>query len=141
MMVKQNLTKTGKTNESGDTFEDDTRKDLRDKSEITGHKVRVWMQDSSMGPKGRSGEFTIDYEKGIVNTHEEVFRLGLNWGVIEKQNARTYTFDGNTWTSKKDVLDAMVDVGMQEKVLKKLHELDKAGRICTTAAPELVVEE
>jgi hypothetical protein len=38
-----------------------------DKAEITGHKIRVTMKKSSMGPKLRTGEFTLDYNTGIIN--------------------------------------------------------------------------
>jgi RecA/RadA recombinase len=74
----------------GKTFEEDI-KDARDNKLLTGHKIYVKMEGSSLGPQMRSGVFTVDYKKGIINQHEEVFFLGKNTGVI-KLEGQTYNF-------------------------------------------------
>lgn len=74
----------------GKTFEEDT-KDARDNKLLTGHKVYVKCEANSVGPQGRSGVFTLDYKRGIINQYEEVFHLGKNTGVI-KLNGQTYSF-------------------------------------------------
>jgi hypothetical protein len=135
MHVERNVTKAGQTSLSGDTFVDDTvsRKATsadggKDDGEKTGHKIRVTMKDSSMGPKGRVGEFTVDYDKGIVNTHEEVFLLGVNRGVIERPNNTMYAFGGKEWRGKPAILEALrTDDDMQNAVLKELRARDARG--------------
>jgi hypothetical protein len=75
----------------GKAFEDEAMKDARDNKLITGHRIYVKCEANSIGPQGRSAVFTMDYEKGIVNQHEEVFFLGKNTGVI-KLEGQTYCF-------------------------------------------------
>ena len=41
------------------------------------------MKNSSLGRSGREGMFTMDHDRGIINTHEEVFYLGRGFGIIE----------------------------------------------------------
>lgn len=101
------------------------------KGEITAHRVRVVMKDSSMGPKGRTGEFTFSDDHGIINTHEEVFLLGKNRNVIQSDGAHFYTVTGlmtpkikgaeNFCNYLKDNKEA------QEFILKELRKQDITG--------------
>lgn len=75
----------------GKTFEEEGMKDARENKLLTGHKIYVKCEANSIGPQGRAGVFTMDYEKGIINKHEEVFFLGKNTGVITLQG-QTYSF-------------------------------------------------
>lgn len=79
----------------GKAFEEEAMKDARDNKLLTGHRVYVKCEANSIGPQGRSGIFTLDYEKGIINTHEEVFFLGKNTGVIKLQG-QTYSFENQS---------------------------------------------
>lgn len=76
----------------GNKFEDDSVKDLRGNKEITGHRIVVKMDQSSIGTPGRSAMITLDYSRGIVNQHEEVFLLGYNTGVIKREGVSNYVF-------------------------------------------------
>jgi hypothetical protein len=126
--VEQDKTKDGKTNLLGEKFEDDTVADLNDNAERTGHKIRVTMKDSSLGPKGRAGEFTLDYDKGIINTHEEVFLLGVGRNVIEKPNNLSYAFGERKWVGKPAMLEALrSEKELQDTILTELRRRDLAG--------------
>jgi hypothetical protein len=92
----------------GKTFEDDI-KDARDNKLLTGHKIYVKMESSSLGAQGRSGVFTMDYEKGIVNQHEEIFFLAKSLGVITTPNNRTYYYGDRTFNGKKEAALAIRD--------------------------------
>lgn len=126
--VERNETKAGRVDELGNEFKDASRKDVTDSEEITGHRVKVWMQDSSMGPKGRTGEFTLDYKRGIINQHEEVFKMGHRWGVIKRPNALTYEYGGQKWAGKPAILRALAeDVKLQGLIVRDMMAMDKAG--------------
>src|SRR5574339_197576 len=87
ILVERNANKEGRTDLLGRELVNDQYSDLMDNSEATGHKIRVKMIDCSAGgSKGRTGEFTFDYNRGLINVHEEVFRLGVGRGVIQKPN-------------------------------------------------------
>jgi RecA/RadA recombinase len=109
----------------GKTFEEDI-KDARDNKLLTGHKIYVKCEANSIGPQGRSGVFTMDYEKGIINQHEEVFFLGKNTGVIRMEGNRNYFFGDKKWTSKMDCANAIKsDPVLYEAILSEIKKLDK----------------
>ncbi len=118
MYIEPNNTASARSDLSGNEFKDDSVSDLRDKGEQTGHKIRVKMKDSSCGPKGRGGEFTLDYQRGIINVYEEVFLLGTGRNVIEKISNVSYAFGDRKWTGGKPaVLQAIKDDGQLAKAI------------------------
>jgi RecA/RadA recombinase len=82
IMVSRNNSAEGKKDIAGNAFEDASMKDFMDKSEQTGHKIRIVMVESSVGVPGRTAEITFDYDKGIINVHEELFKLATKRGVV-----------------------------------------------------------
>lgn len=112
----------------GDKFIDEEKRDIlkKDTFDKTGFKVKFTMEKSSLGVDGRSGEFTYDFDKGIINTHEEVFLLGINLGIIERPNNRTYVYKGAKFTSQEQILLALKDdQKLYSDVLNDIKALDK----------------
>ena len=108
----------------GKTFEEDI-KDARDQKLLTGHKIFVKCEANSIGPQGRAGVFTMDYQKGIINQHEEVFFLGKNTGVIRMEGNRTYFFGDKKWSSKNDCANAIkADPALSKAILEEVRKLD-----------------
>lgn len=107
--VEPNRSKEGRTNLAGEDFLDDSTKDFMDKAQKTGHKIRFTVKESSLGASGRTGEFTLDYNDGIINTYEEVFTLGKNLGVISKPNNVTYQYGDRSWRGLQAILTAIKD--------------------------------
>lgn len=125
--VKRDGSKEGKQDELGNALEDDSVKDFRGNKERTGHKIYVRMDDSSVGVAGRSGEFTLSYKDGLINTHEEVFLMAKNLGLVEQPNNRTYVFGGNKYNSKQEFLIALRDdPKMAQGVIDLAYAKDKA---------------
>lgn len=123
--VTRDNAKEGKSDLLGNALVDETVKDFKDNKEITGHKIYVKMEENSLGVAGRTGEFTISYEEGLINTHEEVFLLGINTGVVERPNNRTYVFDGKNYSSKADFANAIKnDKSLYDAILEKVRERD-----------------
>lgn len=128
MMVEPNVYKAGRTDLLGGEFKNEELGDMAGKGDQTAHKIRVKMMDSSMGPKGRTGEFTLDYDHGMINKHEEAFTLGVNRGVIEKVNALTYAFGDKKWTGKPATLAALAeDPALYEAVISEVFKKDQPG--------------
>lgn len=117
--------KEGRVSLLGDAFEDAAIKDLMDKSQQTGHKIRFRVKENSIGPAGRTAEFTLDYNKGIINTHEEVFVLGRNLGVIERPNNRTYKYGDKTWNGVESIVTAIKeDSTLYKSILRDVYAKD-----------------
>lgn len=108
----------------GKTFEEDI-KDARDNKLLTGHKIFVKMEGSTLGPQGRSGVFTMDYEKGIINQHEEIFWLGKNTGIIKMEGNKTYIYGNQRFNGKKEcALAIRDDAKLANAILEEIKKLD-----------------
>lgn len=130
MYVERNPTKDGKTDMLGREFVDNNTTDAAEKGEQTANKIRFVMKDNSFGVKGRNGEFTFDYGRGLINTHEEVFLLGTRRNVVERPDNTHYVFDGRKWKGKEAFLQALKDEPeLQEKILKDLRSRDMSGQM------------
>lgn len=109
----------------GKTFEDEDIKDARGNKLLNGHKIYAKMEQNSIGQAGRSGVFTIDYNEGIINKHEEIFWLGKNTGIITTPNNRTYEFGGQKWNGKKECAFAIRDnPELANAILEAVKKLD-----------------
>jgi hypothetical protein len=135
--VEKNETKTGSQNELEVALIDESKKGMDDKGDATGHKIRVWMQSNTMGVANRVGEFTIDYKRGITSQFEEVFRLGVRWGVIKRPSTITYQIGEQKFSGKPACLKALAESQeLQQKVLAQLVELEG-----TSSMPDLTTDE
>lgn len=110
---------------SGKTFEDEDTKDARGNKLLNGHKVFVKMEQSSIGQAGRAGVFTLSYDNGIVNQHEEIFWLGKNLGILKTENNRTYQFGDQKFNGKKEAALAIKDdPKLAAAILEEVRKLD-----------------
>lgn len=108
----------------GKTFEEDI-KDARDNKLLTGHKIYVKCEANSIGPQGRAGVFTMDYQKGIINQHEEVFFLGKNTGVI-KLEGQTYSFGKHSIRGQSAFANLIKnDNELSKSILEEVRKLDE----------------
>jgi KaiC/GvpD/RAD55 family RecA-like ATPase len=109
--VAQNETKEGKADFLGNKLEDESMQDMVGNSEKVAQKVKVVMNDSSVGIAKRAGEFTFHKFKGIINKHEEAFKLAVARKVFEQPNNRTYVLknwpvmgEESKWVGKEETL-------------------------------------
>lgn len=134
MLVEQNKNKDARQSLLEEKFENADVKDLAGNEDRTGHKIRVVCKKNSLAPAGRVGEFTLDYNKGIVNTYEEVFLLGINRGIIQKPTQQSYEFAGKKWVGKAQMIAALRDYPeLAADVIKQLQLADIEGRFIQTA--------
>lgn len=127
--VEPLTTKGARKDAEGNALEDTSLKDIEGNAERTGHKIRVTMKDSSLGPKGRQGVFTIDYKRGIVNVHEEIFELGKKRGVIEGAGAWV-SFGEKRWNGGSAMMaDIAKDPELAQAILTELRKREQEGRL------------
>jgi hypothetical protein len=108
--IKKETAKDQRTDLLGNTFTDETVKSMKSgEGDVTGHRISFRMEASSLGTPNRQGILTIDYKSGIKNTHEEVFELGKNTGVIAFKMPRSYSYGEYKWSSKEEILTAIRD--------------------------------
>lgn len=136
MYVEENRNKAGRSGLMGNAYEDADLKDMMGKTEKTGHKIRATMIHSSMGPKGRTGEFSIDYNRGIVDVHEEVFSLATVRGVITRTGL-TYSFGEHKWKGKAEAAKGLYEnPSVQAEIIKELIRRDMSGEMLAPVKTE-----
>jgi RecA/RadA recombinase len=128
IIVEPNRNVAGRKDMLGREFVNEDVKDLAGKGESTAMKIRVKMKDSSMGPKGRMGEFTFDFHKGVTNQWEEIVRLGKGYGIIENPKQGYYSFGGQTWHGEEKMIKAIADdAALQNGIVEELRRRDAGG--------------
>jgi hypothetical protein len=102
-------------------------KDFKGNKELSGHKIFVKMAESSVGVAGRTGQFTLDYKKGIINTGEEIATLAKAMNLVEMPNNRTYIVGDKKYSSKADFNLALEqDQELAQALLKQIYAKDIA---------------
>lgn len=110
----------------GKTFEDEDSKDARGNKLLNGHKIFCKLEQSSIGQAGRAGVFTLSYDNGIINQHEEIFWLAKNTGVLKTDNNRTFHFGDEKFNGKKEAALAIRDnPKLAKAMLAEVIKLDK----------------
>lgn len=112
---------------SASKIENDAVKDFRGKKEMVGHKIYVKMAESSVGVAGRTGQFTLNYAQGLVNTEEEILELSKNLNLVERPNNRTYIVGDQKFNSRDEFLAAIKEQeGLRNQLLDAVYALNKA---------------
>ncbi len=121
MEVKRDGGADSKKSITGEKF-DTGVKDFKDNKELTGHKIWCKMKESSVGVAGRTGQFTLDYTNGIVNTHEEIFFLAKNLGIAERPNNTTYVYEDVKYVGKQKFAEAIRDdKDMAKRIMDQVY--------------------
>jgi RecA/RadA recombinase len=111
---------------SGKTFEDEEIKDARGNKLVNAHKVYMKMEASSIGQAGRAAVFTLSYDQGIINQHEEIFFLGKNNGIITTTNNRTFVYKDKSFNGKNQTAEAIkADPKMAQEIIEAVRKLDE----------------
>jgi RecA/RadA recombinase len=140
--VERNFSKDGKTDSLGNKFVDESREDFSGDAEVTGHKIKVFMSDSTLGPKNRQIEFTLAYKQGIVNQNEEIMKLGLGWGIINHPKKGSYEVGETKYTGKPNLLEGLKDPKIQQYIISKLIERESDPTfINTTTVSDAELED
>jgi hypothetical protein len=128
--VEHLRTKEGKTDLTGNTFEDTSREGVvSDNLEIRARKIRVTMEGNSCGRAGRQGVFTLDNDRGLINTHEEVGLLGCGLKVIAQPSKGRFEFNDRKWHGFKDLLsDLAAETTLYDNVLRQCKLVDLARK-------------
>lgn len=122
--IEPNQSKTGRVTLGGVEFKDKELVDFMDKDMKTGHKVRLRVEDSSFPYGGRTAEFTLDFDRGIINQYEEIYTLAKNYNLITCSGA-WYNTEGQKFNGLVKCLEGLRDDKvLQDTLLSKVKEID-----------------
>lgn len=81
-------------------FEAVQRKDamiLDEKENKIGHPIRATIEKSKFGPHPRKCEFKVCFDSGIIDKHEEIAQLALDYDIVKKPSTVAYEYKDNKW--------------------------------------------
>lgn len=126
--VEENRNAAGRKDLAGNEF-----KDVK-AGETSAMKIRFRMRDSTMAgnTKGRDGELTFDFRKGLVNVNEEVFLLAKRRGVLTQPAQGYFEFGGQKWHGEAKTVKALQDKALADAVMAEVIRRDLAGESINT---------
>ena len=101
---------------AGSVIEDDS-------GERIGHTVRAKIQKNKVGAPFRQAEYKIEYQKGVVETHEEVFDLGIEYGLIVRPNNQMYEIAGESVRGRDAAMKYFLENNLVEEFLTKIKDI------------------
>lgn len=125
IFIDRNETKEGRKDAYDNALVDESIKGFDGKAESRGHKVKFKIMDSSYGRRGRVGQFTLDFERGIINQFEEIANLAVNTNVVERPNQVTYAFEGETFKGWDNYIKAVeTSPELQKRLMDAVYAKD-----------------
>jgi len=91
-------------------FEPVNRADARildEKENKIGQTIRATIEKSKFGPWPRKCEFRVDFGIGVIDRHEEIAQLALDYGVVTKSSSVTHEYGETKWVGYNKFCDAL----------------------------------
>jgi len=96
---------------------------LDDKENKIGHTLRASIEKSKFGPWPRACEFKVNFGIGVIDKHEEIAQLAIDYNVVEKPTAVTHVYGDRKWVGKEKFCDAIAsDEALAAELTAKIHE-------------------
>ena len=99
------------------------RKDAQltdEKERRTGTILKAKVEKSKFGPWPRDCEFKVDFGQGVIDKHEEVAKLSVEYGVVQKPNNVSYIYGDQKWVGESKFFDALKEnLDLTEEIKQK----------------------
>lgn len=106
-------------------FEAIQRKDdriLDEKENKVGHPIKATIEKSKFGPWPRSCEFKVNFGIGIIDKHEEIAQLALDYGVVVKTSTVSHEYEDKKWVGFPKFCEAIKESeALAEELLLKVY--------------------
>jgi recombination protein RecA len=93
-------------------FEPVNRADARildEKENKIGQTIRATIEKSKFGPWPRKCEFKVDFAVGVIDKHEEIAQLALDYNVVQKPTTVSHEYGDRKWVGFNKFCDAIKD--------------------------------
>lgn len=105
-------------------FEAVQRKDemiLDEKENKVGHPLRATIEKSKFGPWPRKCEFKVNFGIGVIDRHEEIAQLALDYDVVTKPTTVSHEYGDRKWVGFPKFCAAIKeDPALAEELLLKV---------------------
>lgn len=82
---------------------------LDEKENKIGQTIRATIEKSKFGPWPRKCEFKVDFGIGVIDIHEEIAQLALDYNVVTKPTSVSHEFEDKKWVGFGKFCDAIKD--------------------------------
>ncbi len=107
-------------------FEPVNRADARildEKDNKIGQTIRATVEKSKFGPWPRKCEFKVDFGIGVIDRHEEIAQLALDYNVVQKPTSVTHEYGEHKWVGFGKFCDAIKeDYELAQELTIKIGE-------------------
>lgn len=107
-------------------FEAVQRKDdriLDEKENKIGHPIKATIEKSKFGPWPRACEFKVNFGIGVIDKHEEIAKLALEYDVVKKPTNVTHEYGEQKWVGFPKFSDAIAsDAALAKELTLKIIE-------------------
>ena len=111
-------------------FEPVNRADARildEKENKIGQTVRATIEKSKFGPWPRKCEFKVDFGIGIIDAHEEIAQLALDYNVVQKPTTVSHEYGDRKWVGFGKFCNAIKeDPALATELTLKIGEVREA---------------
>jgi len=82
---------------------------LDEKENKIGQTIRATIEKSKFGPWPRKCEFKVDFGVGVIDAHEEIAQLALDYNVVTKSSTVSHEYGDQKWVGFSKFCDAIKD--------------------------------
>lgn len=96
---------------------------LDEKDNKIGQTIRATIEKSKFGPWPRKCEFKVDFGIGVIDKHEEIAQLALDYNVVTKPTSVTHEYGEMKWVGFGKFCDAIKEnTELAEELKQKISE-------------------
>jgi recombination protein RecA len=96
---------------------------LDEKEQKVGHTMRATIEKSKFGPYPRKCEFKVNFGIGIIDRHEEIAQLALDYNVVIKTSTVSHEYGDKKWVGFPKFSEAVRDdAALQAELALKISE-------------------
>lgn len=100
---------------------------LDEKEQKVGHTMRATIEKSKFGPYPRKCEFKVNFGIGVIDRHEEVAQLALDYNVVVKTSTVSHEYGDKKWVGFPKFCEAIRDdSALQSDLIQKISEAREA---------------
>ena len=94
---------------------------LDEKEQKIGHTMRATIEKSKFGPYPRKCEFKVNFGIGVIDRHEEIAQLALDYNVVVKTSTVSHEYGDKKWVGFPKFCEALRDdVALQSELVFKI---------------------
>lgn len=82
---------------------------LDEKEQKVGHTMRATIEKSKFGPYPRKCEFKVNFGVGVIDKHEEIAQLALDYNVVVKTSTVSHEYGDKKWVGFPKFCEALKD--------------------------------